>query len=127
MQNQNLKYLRPRKCDLKTNSTCAEVLLWNFLKWKQLQGRTFRRQYWIDNSCVDFFCCSENLIIELNGARTSKTKDLHADLNRDAQMKALGFYTLRIENEYVFSNPIGVLELIAGFFNKNRFISQESN
>ncbi len=127
MQIQDLKYIRPRKSDLKINSTCAEVLLWNFLKWKQLQGRTFRRQYWIENSCVDFFCYSENLIIELNGTRTYKTKNLDADLNRDAQMKELGFYTLRIENEYVFLNPAGVLELIAGFFRKNRFISQGLN
>jgi len=33
-----------------------------------LEGRKFRRQHSIENYIVDFYCASEKLIIELDGA-----------------------------------------------------------
>jgi hypothetical protein len=43
-------------------STSAEVVLWEILKSKNLDGRKFRRRYSIDSYIVDFCCPSEKLI-----------------------------------------------------------------
>jgi len=112
----NVIYLKNWRRDLRNNSTCAEVALWKLLKGKQLHGRKFRRQHSIENYIVDFFCYSENLIVELDGAGHFKTEGIIADYNRDARLKELGYRTIRIENKYVFSNPAGVLEVIGGCF-----------
>jgi very-short-patch-repair endonuclease len=41
---------------LRSQSTEAEIFLWNYLKEKKLGGRKFRRQHGIGPFIVDFFC-----------------------------------------------------------------------
>ena len=52
---------------LRNNSTYAEVLLWNQLKNKKLNGYDFHRQKPIDNYILDFFCYDLMLGIEVDG------------------------------------------------------------
>ena len=52
---------------LRKNSTLSEVLLWNYLKGKQMLGYDFDRQKLIDNYIVDFFCNELMLAIEIDG------------------------------------------------------------
>lgn len=118
----NVKYLKTWRRDLRKNSTCAEVALWKFLKGRQLHGRKFIRHHGIENYVVDFFCYSENLIVELDEAGDFKTEGIIVDYNRDARLKELGFRTIRIENKYVFSNPIEVLGVIKGCFGTKHWV-----
>ena len=70
MKNQNLfnrKSLKFFRSSLRNKSTSAEAEFWNILKSKKLNARKFRRQHSIGNYIVDFFCTSENLVIELDG------------------------------------------------------------
>ena len=46
--------LKKRASYLRKNSTLAEVLLWQRIKGKQIQGYDFDRQKPIDNFIVDF-------------------------------------------------------------------------
>lgn len=40
---------------LRNNSTFTEIMLWNYLKGKQLKGYDFHRQKPLGNFIVDFF------------------------------------------------------------------------
>jgi len=63
----NLSYLNSTRKYLRENMTQAELVLWEVLKDKKLCGRKFRRQHSIGFYIADFYCPSENLIIELDG------------------------------------------------------------
>ena len=48
--------LKEKARELRNNSTKTEILLWRFLKGKQLRGYDIHRQKPIDKYIVDFFC-----------------------------------------------------------------------
>ena len=112
----NVTYLKDRRQVLRNNLTSAEATLWTMLKSKQLYGRKFRRQHSIENYIVDFYCASENLIIELGGAVHNNSGQSNADHYRDERLIFLGLKVLRIENELVFFQPDAVLGLICSYF-----------
>ena len=108
--------LSDRRSTLRNNSTSAEKYLWNSLKSKKLLGRKFRRQHSIGSYIVDFYCASENLIIELDGEVHNHPDQISYDRRRDAFLKKLGFKILRVNNELVFCNVMEVLRLITARF-----------
>ena len=52
---------------LRKNSTFTEIMLWNYLKGKQMKGFDFDRQRPIDKYIVDFYCKDLQLAIEVDG------------------------------------------------------------
>ena len=112
----NLNYLKDKRRELRNNSTSAEATLWKMLKNKNLKGRKFRRQQSIGNYIVDFYCPSESLIIELDGAGHFNIGQANADHLRDESLSMKGFKIIRIENRLVFLQPEGVLALISSCF-----------
>ncbi|WP_255518216.1 endonuclease domain-containing protein [Fulvivirga sp. M361] len=66
----NKPELKKFRKELRNNGTSAEATLWTMLKNKQLEGRKFRRQYSVGYYILDFYCTSERLAIELDGAGT---------------------------------------------------------
>ena len=63
----NLNYLKDTRNHLRKNMTEAELVLWEVIKDKKLNGRKFRRQHSIGYYIADFYCSTEKLIIELDG------------------------------------------------------------
>jgi methylmalonyl-CoA mutase len=108
----NLKYLKELRQELRNNPTSAEKAFWNFLKNKNFEGRKFRRQHSIGNYIVDFYCSSENLIIELDGEVHNNLGAADYDEKRDTFINELGFKVIRFENKLVFEQPENVLETI---------------
>ena len=108
----NRKYLLERRKDLRNNSTSAEASLWKSLQRSQLEGRKFRRQHSIENYIVDFYCASEQLIIELDGAVHLNFATQNYDYERQQKLESLGFKVLRFENKEVFENLEGLLNEI---------------
>jgi very-short-patch-repair endonuclease len=98
--NRNLKYLARQ---LRSNSTKAEVKLWNeLLKAKQLRGYGFLRQRPVDNYIADFMCKELNLIIEVDGiSHEGKEKE---DALRDEVLSELGFGILRFTDQDVLED-----------------------
>jgi very-short-patch-repair endonuclease len=45
----------------------AEVILWQRLRNRQVEGYKFRRQYSIGRFVVDFYCPEKRLAIEVDG------------------------------------------------------------
>lgn len=53
---------------LRNESTLSEILLWKYLKGKQMLGYDFHRQKPLNNYIVDFFCNELMLAIEIDGS-----------------------------------------------------------
>lgn len=101
---------RSRARQLRKNPTDAERLLWQKLRFWQVDGRKFRRQQPLGGYIVDFVCLEGRLIVELDGGQ-------HADRNaydkkRDDWLRNQGFVILRFWNHDVLNNIDGVMEQI---------------
>src|SRR5512140_1484212 len=115
----NRKDLKPVRSYLRNKSTSAESVLWNLLKSRNLKGRKFRRQHSIDKYIVDFYCPSENLVVELDGDPHGDYIQIVKDTLRDKYLEELGFTVLRFENRFVFQDPEYVLNEIKNAFKEN--------
>ena len=116
----NQKYLEELRKDLRKSLTPAEATLWTSLKNKQLQGRKFRRQHSIQNFIVDFYCASEHLIVELDGAIHLDFAQQNYDIERTRMLEELGFKMVRFENKLIFENLKDVLDEISSHFKPPR-------
>lgn len=101
---------RSRARQLRKNPTDAERLLWQKLRFWQVDGRKFRRQQPLGGYIVDFVCLERRLIVELDGGQ-------HADRNaydkkRDDWLRNQGFVILRFWNHDVLNNIDGVVKQI---------------
>ena len=113
----NLPYLKETRKYLRENMTEAELVLWNVLKGKKLEGRKFRRQHSIGNYIADFYCSSEKLIIELDGKHHYTKEGLEKDKERDEHLALMNKKVLRFENKEVLNNLTEVLKKIKKEFN----------
>ncbi len=112
----NKPSLKEARRELRTHGTSAEAVLWTHLKNKQLGGRRFRRQYSVGNYILDFYCPSERLAVELDGAHHETSYGRQADQTRDEYLLELGIKVLRFENRLVFEEIDAVLAEIKGGF-----------
>ena len=94
---------------LRNNSTLSEVLLWKYLKGKQMKGYAFHRQKPIDNYIVDFFCPELMLALEIDGiSHDGKEKNIY-DEERQRRLASLGVSFLRFRDIDIKNNIEGVL------------------
>ncbi len=112
----NRKRLKSFRKELRNNLTPAEAILWSALKNKQLEGRKFRRQHSIGKYVTDFYCPSEKLAVELDGAGHFTLAGSEYDEKRDDFIRGLGIKILRYENEEIYHHFEGVLEDIKSNF-----------
>jgi very-short-patch-repair endonuclease len=112
----NDRKLRGFRKSLRTNSTSAEAFLWKYLKNKQLDGRKFRRQFSVGPYIIDFYCTSEMLGIELDGAHHGTEEGLHRDEARTVYLERNGIRVIRFENKDVFIDADFVLDHIRNHF-----------
>ena len=112
----NRKELENFRKKLRKNLTPAEAFLWRHLKAKKLKGRRFNRQHSIKNYIVDFYCASEKLVIELDGAVHNTAKARKYDAKRTEVLNELGYTVIRFENKMVFENLESVLSEISEHF-----------
>ena len=111
-----LKHLKTFRKELRENLTPAEAFLWSKLKARQFEGKRFTRQHSIENFIVDFYCASENLIIELDGQVHFNPEAQEYDVARTARLNELGYTVIRFENKMVFDLLPSVLLEIKGHF-----------
>ncbi len=101
---------------LRGRMTASEATLWKALSNKQLDGRKFRRQHGIGPFIADFYCPSERLVIEVDGASHDDPTSSTNDGLRDEYMNAKNICVLRIENKSIVDDLPGVLDLIRSYF-----------
>lgn len=115
----NRKYLKSKRKHLRNNSTEAEILLWTYLKGKQLNGRKFRRQQSVGNYIVDFYCPEEKLVVELDGDFHFDEEVKKYDEERTDYIINLGIKLIRFENQEVLYDLETVLKSIEKEFKKH--------
>ena len=112
----NTRRLLGRRRALRASLTPAEATLWRALQRSSLYGRKFRRQQSIVPYIVDFYCATERLVIELEGAAHDSERSARRDATREQTLRSLGLTILRLENRHVMENPEGVLAYISQHF-----------
>jgi very-short-patch-repair endonuclease len=95
---------------LRQSATDAEALLWFRLRNRQLLDLKFRRQRPIGRYFADVACVEIGLVIELDGSQ--HLDQIAYDRQREADMKALGFTTLRLWDNEVLKETDAVMEKI---------------
>ena len=108
----NKPELKEYRRALRNEPTAEEILLWNHLKGKQLDGRKFRRQHSFGNFILDFYCPSEKLAIELDGHHHFTEEGRKVDSERDDFLSSHGIRILRFSNGEITKNTQQVIEKI---------------
>jgi len=111
-----------RARDLRQGSTPAEEALWARIRDRQLLGLKFRRQAPIGPYVADFLCHELRLVLELDGSVHEEPAQISHDVNRDANLGALGFRVLRVTNQQIATDLDSVLRTIA-HLHHNRSVS----
>ena len=114
------KNLKSKRKHLRNNSTEAEILLWTYLKGKELAGRKFRRQQSIGNYIVDFYCPEEKLVVELDSDFHFDDEVKKYDEERSEFIYNLGIKLIRFENQEVVYNLETVLNSIEKEFKNTK-------
>jgi len=106
---------------LRNNSTKAEIILWWYIKWKQLWYK-FLRQYplyvftensWLDRYIIpDFYCKEKWLIIELDWSVHNKENVCLLDLEKEKLITNKWLKILRFTNNEVLKNTFNTLKSI---------------
>ena len=99
-----------RARQLRKNLTDAERLLWQRIRYKQVDGCKFRRQQPIGPYIVDFVCFEKKLVVEVDGGQHAE-KHLD-DSKRTEWLATQGFRVLRFWNHDVLRHLDGVVEAI---------------
>lgn len=95
---------------LRKDGNLSEVLLWQQVKKRQVQGYKFLRQKPIGNYIVDFFCKELMLAVEIDG--DSHDHKMEADRIRQKNLEAFGVRFLRFLDRDVKNNLEGVVLMI---------------
>lgn len=115
---QNNKYKELRK-KLRNNATHAEIILWNHLKNKRLNGHKFIRQYGAGRYILDFYCPQVRLAIELDGGHHAELENEINDAIRTAYLKERGIHVIRFWNSEVIYHLRDVLITIGAELSRN--------
>jgi very-short-patch-repair endonuclease len=95
---------------LRNNSTLSEVLLWEHLKKKKMEGCDFHRQKPVGNYILDFFCSELLLAIKIDGI--SHEEKYAYDVKRQETLERHGINFLRFQDIEVKRNMESVVGAI---------------
>ena len=104
---------------LRNESTKSEIILWKFLKGKQMLGYDFHRQKPLNNYIVDFYCNELMLAIEIDGSSHDTEERQGEDKIRQEILEELGIIFLRFRNEEVKISTDEVVSEIKDWIVKN--------
>ncbi|MFH1051061.1 MAG: endonuclease domain-containing protein [bacterium] len=104
---------------LRNESTKSEIILWKYLKGKQMLGYDFHRQKPLNNYIVDFFCNELMLAIEIDGSSHDSNERQVEDKDRQEILEELGIRFLRFRDVEVKQNIEKVVDEIKGWILRN--------
>lgn len=105
--------MKKRRQGLRKSAPPAEVILWQYLKGRQLDGRKFRRQFSLGGYVVDFYCPELRLVIEVDGPLHFVSIEARLyDQERQQYIESLSINVLRFTNTDIYNNIDGVIESI---------------
>jgi very-short-patch-repair endonuclease len=110
--------LKEKARQLRNKSSKTEIILWQFLKNKQLLGYDFHRQKPLDEFIVDFFCSELLLAIEIDDGSHIGNEDY--DNFRQQKLEKFGVRFLRFKDDDVFYNCDFVVKEIEKWITLNK-------
>lgn len=112
--------LKEKARQLRNNSTVTEIMLWKFLKGRQMCGYDFHRQKPLGEYIVDFFCNELMLAIEIDGPSHEGQEEY--DRERQEKLERIGIKFLRFNDDDVFYSIGKVLDAIELWKKENQHI-----
>ena len=113
MEYKHNPYLVSNAKQLRKNMTKEERHLWyDFLRDYPIR---FQRQKVLGKYIVDFYCAKANLIVELDGSQHYDPAEILKDQERTKYLQHYGLTVIRIPNNEVMKNFLGVCESIDYF------------
>ena len=110
MQSKHNSSLTPFAKELRRNMTKEERHLWyDFLRSYPIK---FTRQKVLGKFIVDFYCAQVKLAVELDGSQHYSPEDQKKDSQRTEFLKNYDITVIRIPNNEVMTNFLGVCEYI---------------
>jgi very-short-patch-repair endonuclease len=94
-----------RACNLRSELSLPEKLLWVRLRRREQGTLAFRRQHPVGPYILDFYCANARLCIEVDGASHSMGDRPQRDERRDSFLRAQGIEVVRIAASYVLEDP----------------------
>ena len=110
--------LRQRARDLRAHLTLAEVLLWNCIKRRQIEGCDFDRQRPLGAYIVDFYCKELRLAIEVDGSSHDYKGEY--DIRRRLDLESLGIHIVRYADREIRKNTDSVVAHLREAIRKRR-------
>jgi len=107
----NLPSLKPQRTKLRNDLTSEELILWSYLRKKQLNS-SFRRQFSIGPYILDFYCPEKHLAIEIDGNHHKTQKQKEYDSYRTKYLKGLNIQVVRFWNQEINKNVREVVNKI---------------
>ena len=105
--------LVPNAKQLRKNMTKEERHLWyDYLRSYPIR---FQRQKVLGKYIADFYCAKASLVIELDGSQHYEAIGLEKDTERTDYLQQYGLTVIRIPNNEIMQNFLGVCEYIDHF------------
>ena len=105
--------LVPNAKQLRKNMTKEERHLWyDYLRSYPIR---FQRQKVLGKYIADFYCAKASLVIELDGSQHYESIGLEKDTERTDYLQQYGLTVIRIPNNEIMRNFLGVCEYIDHF------------
>lgn len=105
------KALCPKVRKLRNNSfSKVDKLIWKKVFSRKQLGVNVKRQRPIDRYIVDFFIPNFKLIIEIDGSSHEFKRE--EDIIRQTNLEHLGYYHIRIREQEVMNDIVGVRDKI---------------
>ncbi len=100
---------------LRKMMTLPEVLLWQAVRGRRLNGLAFRRQHPIGSYVLDFYCPAARLAVEVDGKIHETPAQIEHDFRREQWLSKRGIKVLRIGAADILkeNNMESVLDCIA--------------
>ena len=91
------------------------LIVWQWLRDRQVLGQKFRREHPVPPYTVDFFCVELGLVIEIDGQPHLTPEGIAHDRVRDRFLKSLSYKILRITGYEILRDSQSVRNQIVGF------------
>ena len=104
--------LQPFANKLRHNMTKAEACLWKYALRASGLGVPFRRERPIGRFIADFVCLPLKLVIEADGVTHLYEETQIKDVQKDTELKEMGFEVLRFDDNLILNNIDFVIGII---------------
>jgi very-short-patch-repair endonuclease len=105
--------IRSKAKELRNNMTESEVILWDHLRKRKLNGTHFRRQHPYGIYILDFYSYEANLAIEIDGPIHLDQQEY--DIDRTKDLESSGMKLIRFTNSDIRERIEWVLDMIKSY------------